>query len=278
MHDIDRIMNEEFNQEYGFLNEGEGEYEYEGEYEGEYEYEGEGEGEWEWEGEYEGEYEYEGEGEWEGEYEEELLNEQLEYELAAELLTVSNEQELDQFLGKLVRGVGRGLSRFAKSGIGRKLIGGLKSVAKVGLPILGKAAGTFFGGPVGGMLGGKLGSMATKLFEIQAEGMSNEDLEFEMARRFVRLARASTRNTVKNVKKGGSPKGIVTKSIKQAAVKHAPGLLKPGGISQTIGTNKMMTSGSIGGGYSGGGGGDMAGTQSSGTWSRQGNKIVLYGV
>lgn len=258
MHDMDKIMNEEFNQEYGFLNEGE--FGYEGEGEGEWEYAYEGEGEWE------GEWEGEGEWEWEGEGEYELLGEQMEYELAAELLAVSNEQELDQFLGKLVKKVGGGLSKFAKSGIGRSLVGGLKSVAKVGLPIAGKVAGSFFGGPLGGAIGGKLGSMASNLFEIQPGGMSNEDLEFEVARRFVRLAAASTRNTVKNAPKGGSPKAIVSKSIKQAAVKHAPGLLNPGGVGS-----------SIGGGMSGGMSSNGASGQ-SGTWSRQGNQIVLYGV
>lgn len=280
MHDMDKIMNEEFNQEYGFLNEGEyefeGEYEGEGEWEGEWEtayegeYEGEGEGEWEWEGEYEGEYE--------------LLGEQMEYELAAELLAVSNEQELEQFLGKLVKKVGGGLSKFAKSGIGRSLIGGLKSVAKVGLPIAGKVAGTFFGGPLGGAIGGKLGSMASNLFEIQAEGMSNEDLEFEVARRYVRLATSATKNAVNNARKGGgSPKAIVTKSIKQAAVKHAPGLLKTGvssvGGGAVGGFNGGMSggfSGGTSGGYSGGGG-DTFGAQ-SGRWTRQGNQIILYGV
>lgn len=249
MHDMDKIMSEEYNQEYGFLNEGE------------FEYEGEGEWEEEYEGEWEGEFENEGEGEWEGEYGQEMFGEQMEYELAAELLAVSNEEELDQFFGKLVSGVksiGRKAARFAKSSLGRSLIGGLKSVAKTVLPIAGGAAGSFFGGPVGGMIGGKLGSAASNLFEIQSEGMSNEDLEFEVARRVVRLASASTRNTLKNAAKGGSPKAIVTKSIKQAAAKYAPGLLTP--VNAGGGTNGNGSTGQ------------------SGAWSRQGNQIILYGV
>jgi hypothetical protein len=261
MHDMDKVLSEEHEGEYGFLNEGEIGHE----------------GEWEWEGEGEGEGEWEWEGEWEGEFEYELEGEQLEYELASELLAVTNEQELEQFLGKLVRKVGGGLSRFAKSGIGKSLIGGLKSVAKVGLPILGKAAGTFFGGPVGGMIGGKLGSMATKLFEIQSEGMSNEDLEFEMARRYVRLATEATRTAASNARKSAPPKAIATHAIKKAAAKHAPGLMRKTGSTSR---------GSYGGGgsssYAGGGGGgyssDDRGSAQSGTWSRQGNQIVIYGV
>lgn len=265
MHDMDRIMNEEFNEEYGFLNENE--MGYEGEWEGEWA----GEGEWEWEGE--------GEWEWEGE----TLNEDTEYELAAELLSVSNEEELDQFLGKLVRKVGSGVSRFAKSGIGRTLIGGLKSVAKVGLPIAGKLAGGFFGGPVGAAIGGKLGGMASKLFEIQGEGMSNEDLEFEMARRYVRLASSATRNAATAAKRGGPPKQIATQAIKKAAARHMPGLLKNRSI--VMGGH---SAGLSGGGSYGGGGGSYGGSSyasgadasegQSGTWSRRGNRIILYGA
>ncbi len=271
MHNMDRIMSEEFGQEYGFLNEGEynPEHEYEGyEFGHEFSQEGEWEGEWEWEGEYEYEGEWEWEGEYEGEYEGELYSEEMEYELAAELLAVTNEQELEQFLGKLVSRVGRGISRFAKSGLGRKLIGGLKSVAKVALPIAGKAVGTFFGGPLGGMVGGKLASAATKLFEIQTEGMSNEDREFEVARRYVRFATSATRNTARNAKKGMPPKAAAVKGIKQAAAKHAPGLLSPAGTAG-------------GGGASAGMGGspfDGSPSGQSGTWTRQGSQIILSGV
>lgn len=251
MHNIDRIMNEE--NEYGFLQGEEEAYGYEFDFEGENEHEGE------W-GIFQGEEEWE----WAGEYEDEYLNEDMEYELASELLAITNEDELDQFLGKLVRRVGGGISRFAKSGLGKSLIGGLKSVAKVGLPMLGKVAGTAFGGPLGGMIGGKLGSFASRMFEIQGEGMSNEDLEFEVARRYVRLASAATRNTIKTAKKPGSPKTKVTAAIKKAAAQHAPGL------ARTISTNINTTGG---GSYS------MSDpSRQSGTWSRQGNRIILHGV
>src|ERR1041384_6023622 len=99
MHNIDRTTNE-YEFENAFENEGEGEFEFE--------FEGEGEGEFEFEGELEGEA--------------------LEMELATELLGVSNEQELEQFLGSMFKKVARGVSNFAKSGIGKSLIGGLKSI------------------------------------------------------------------------------------------------------------------------------------------------------
>ena len=44
---------------------------------------------------------------WSGESDSEVLSETDELEMAAELLAVTNEQELDQFLGDLIRKVGR---------------------------------------------------------------------------------------------------------------------------------------------------------------------------
>ncbi len=226
MHNMDRILNEDIGQEYGYLNEGE----MHPEFGSAHEYAHEGEGEWEWAGEGEGEWE----GEWadEGEYGHELSHEQyeqMEYEMASELLAVTNEAELDQFFGKLVSRVGRGVSKFAKSNVGRSLIGGLKSVAKVGLPIAGKVVGGFFGGPIGGKIGSKLGSMAANLFELEMEGMSTEDREFEMARRVVRLSTTATKRAVTTARKnpGAPPRAIAANAIKQAAAQHIPRLLKP---------------------------------------------------
>ena len=84
MHDIDRTTYEA-----GF-----GGYESE---DHEFGYEGEGEGE---------SYEMYGEDETYGEGES-PFSESEEMELAAELLNVSNEQELDQFIGKLLKKAGR---------------------------------------------------------------------------------------------------------------------------------------------------------------------------
>ena len=42
-------------------------------------------------------------------------------DLASELLTITSDQELDQFLGKLARSVVRNASKFVKSPIGKAL-------------------------------------------------------------------------------------------------------------------------------------------------------------
>jgi len=241
MHNIDRTTSEfEFENEF--------------EYEGEGEFEFEGEGEFEFEGEYEGEGEFEFEGELEGEA--------LELELATELLGVSNEQELEQFLGKLFKKVGKGVSNFAKSGVGKSLLGGLKTIAKKALPIAGGALGNFLVPGLGGAIGSKLGSAASNLFELELEGLSNEDREFEVARRFVRLATDATKKATTAARAGAPPKVAAASALKRAAANHAPGLLRkrrgfagrgPGG---RMGGGRMgrMGAGRMGGGRMGGGG------------------------
>jgi hypothetical protein len=117
-----------------------------------------------------------------------LMQEAEEMELATELLEVSNEHELDQFLGSLISKVGKGLGDFVKSPVGQALGGVLKSAAKAALPIAGSALGGLVGGPAGAALGGNLASSAGHMFGLELEGLSSEDREFEVARRFVRLA------------------------------------------------------------------------------------------
>src|SRR6185295_20410483 len=109
---------------------------YESDYEGQFsdmegDYEG---GDYE-AGDYEaGDYEpdYEGEQEWgyqgEGEagYGEGPFSEEQEIEMAAELLSVAEEGEMDQFLGKLLRRAGKAVGKFVPPGAGQALLGLLR--------------------------------------------------------------------------------------------------------------------------------------------------------
>ena len=199
--------------------------------------------------------------------EESPLDEVEEMELAAQLLEITSEEELDQFLGSVFKKVWRGVKK-----IGKPLGGLLKKVAKVGLPILGKAAGTFFGGPVGGMIGGKLASGATKLFGLELEGMSPEDQEFEVARRFVRLAASAAKNAEKLPPGAASPKAAKRALIK-AARRHAPGLLRRkrgGGGRLGPDMNEPAANGA-----------DTDGTtpgsqRSYGRWIRRGRQVIIF--
>lgn len=143
------------------------------------------------------------------------LSEATAAELAAELLGLGSEAELDRFFGKIFRGIKKGIGaigRFAKKGIsalgrGLKAVGkvalpALKGLAKVGLPILGKVAGGFFGGPVGAALGSKLGSFAGKLVGGLEMEMGSLEQEHEVARRYVHFVADSARNLMRRPSTG----------------------------------------------------------------------------
>ena len=216
----------------------------------------------------EGEY-FEGE---EGEYGYETeFDEVEEMELAAELLEITDEAELDQFLGNVFKKVGK----FFKSGVGRKLGGILKGVAKTALPMVGGALGSFVAPGVGTALGSKLGSAAGGLFGLELEGLSPQDQEYEVARRFVRLAQSAAKRA-KQLQSVLPPDSAARKAVTDAARKHAPGLLQAlGGIQSALGGFQFEAAAPQGAMSPQNGG---AGGGRSGRWIRRGRKIILIGV
>lgn len=173
-----------------------------------------------------------------------ILDDAEEMELAEELLSVTDDAEMDQFIGKLFRKVKKGVGRFMKSSVGRKLGGMLKQHAKKFLPQIGKKMGfdSFDPGKLGGMLG----------FEL--EGLDPEDQEFEAARSFVRLAAEAAKNASK-APSTANPVQVAKSALARATRSHAPGLLRrsaPQMFPQSSGR--------------------------SGKWIRRGRKIVLYGA
>jgi uncharacterized protein (DUF697 family) len=220
------------------------------------------------EGGYNQEWEQENDMEYMGEYQQEAgLNEELEMELAAELLNVTNEQELDQFLGKLIKKAAGAVKTFARSSAGRAIGGILKSAAKKALPIAGAALGTAFGGPLGGSIGGKLGSMATKLFELELEGMSNEDKEFEVARAYVRFANDAVKKAARNPRHRYVPNQVAKQSVVSAAQRYAPGYLRRRRPYRPAARPVQATDWTAPA--------EMDSNGSSGTWYREGNQIIL---
>lgn len=215
-------------------------------------------------------------GQYEGGYELEMqespLHEAMEMELAAELLEVTNEAELDRFLGNLIKRVGRTVGRVVRSPIGRALGGVLKPLAKAALPIAGRAVGTFFGGPVGGMIGGKLADTAGRLFGLELEGLSAEDREFEVARRYVRLAATAANNATT------APPNVDPQSVARGAVAAAARVVAPGltGVPrpQPVGNGGVPGAGRP---YSGGFQVPTGGRR-RGIWVRRGRSIILHGV
>lgn len=150
------------------------------------------------------------------------FNEAEELELTMELLSVSNEAELDQFIGSVFKGALKGLKRVG-SAIGKvaKPLGGvLKGIAKTALPFVGGALGSMIPIPgVGTMIGRAAGTALSKALEMEFEGMDMEEQEFEMARRFVRIAGSAAQQAAD----GGSPQEAVLQALRQ----HAPAIELP---------------------------------------------------
>jgi hypothetical protein len=151
-----------------------------------------------------------------------VFNETEELELAAVLLEVTNERELDRFLANLIAKAERAIGRHLSSPIKQALCGLLKSVAKNALPMLGSA--------LGAQIGGQLASVAGRVFGLELEGLSPEDKEFEIAKSFVRFAGAAVRNAV-YTPVATAPQAVAQKAIRQAARHHAPGLQQRTGAS-----------------------------------------------
>ena len=181
-----------------------------------------------------------------GETSDEVFGEDEVERLAAELLSVSNEDELDHFLGSMLRKVGGAIGSAVRSPVGRALGGMLKGVVKKALPMAGAALGNMVLPGVGGAIGGKLASAAGSMFGLEVEGLSGEDQQFEVAKQFVRLAADATKSAAQ-APTSSDPAGAARAALMQSAQRFAPGLLS----------------------------GRNGPTGNSGRWIRRGSSIVL---
>lgn len=187
-----------------------------------------------------------------------------EMELAADLLGVTNEAEMEGFLGN----VWRRFRQFAGSPTGRQVGGWIRNIARRNLPTLGRAVGTALAGPGGGDIGSQLAAGAGQVFGLELEGLSPEDQEFEVARRVVRLAVEAGKNAAQAAP-GADPKEVARRALLLAAKKHAPGLLRrlppaTGAVTPAAGAVTR---------------GEARRCSCSGYWRRlSNNRIVLEGV
>jgi hypothetical protein len=188
----------------------------------------EGEGPSQYEGPYENEGEYEGEANWAGEGEAAgPFSEAEEIALAAELLSVSNEAELEEFLGNLWKGIKKVGSFVGK--IAKPFAGVLKAVAKKALPFVGGALGSLIPIPgVGTAVGSALGGALSKALEMEFGEMELEDREFEMARRFVRIAGTAAQQLAQETPDSYSLTAIES-ALAAAAQKHLQHFQPPSG-------------------------------------------------
>ena len=190
----------------------------------------------------------------------EVFGEAEQMELASEMLEISSEAELDRFLGDLIKRAGQAVGKFVSSPEGRALGGVLRGAAKQVLPTVGSAIGGYLGGPTGAQLGGQAASAAGRILGLELEGLSAEDREFEVARRYVSFAGEAVKNLAL-APPSSDPRTAANTAAALAAQTHAPGLLR---TDPQMGTEPPVSA--------------RLPTGHSGRWMRRGNKIVLYGI
>jgi uncharacterized protein (DUF697 family) len=172
------------------------------------------------------------------------LNETDEMELAMELLGVSSEAELDQFLGKMLKGAWRGIKKVASGPLGSAL----KALAKKALPFVGGALGSLIPIPgVGTAVGSALGGALSKALEMEYGELEEAEQELEMARSFVRIANDAAQQ-VANTRSDQHPQAIVHAALNSAIQRHLPHAQNA--MAQTVKSH-------------------------SGQWTRSNNTIVL---
>lgn len=210
----------------------------------------------------------------------ELLSEAEEMELAMELLSVSNEDEMEQFLGKMFRGIGRGLKKVGRF-LGRKVLpaigGALKGLAKKALPFIGGALGSFIPIPgVGTALGTALGGAVSKALEMELGELESEEVELEAARRVVRIA-ATAAHQASGAPPHANPEAVVRNALLAAVRAHLPSFAANEAELMAEAEAEMEAAGEYEGEYEGQYATE-AGLASSGRWVRRGRQIVLQGA
>lgn len=186
----------------------------------------------------------EAEGEAEGE--DDMFDEIEQAELASELLSVSDDHELDRFIGRLIKRGRRALSGAMAKRLGRLVKGAVKTV----LPAVAPMAGAAIAGPAGARLASNLAPHLSSLLGMELEGLSPEDQELEAAKQLVRLAGAAIDNAA-SAEPGTSPEVAARDAMIDAARRHAPGLVRTTGGPRAA---------------------------QRGAWVRRGNTIVLLGA
>jgi hypothetical protein len=201
------------------------------------------------------------------------LSESEEMQLAADLMEIQSEEEFENFLDGIISGIAKAAGGFLNSSAGKELGKYLKGAAKKLLPLAGTAIGGYFGGPAGAGIGGNIaGSLAGSL------EMEQDELEWETAKTFVRLAADAAKNAALSPP-GETPEETARQAVADSAQMHAPALIVPapppnsfpplpqmGPVSPVPFPPMAQKCPVCGGGHH------------RGRWMRRGNQIVLFGI
>jgi hypothetical protein len=182
--------------------------------------------------------------------------------LAAELLNVSSDQEFGRLVSGLIKRATNIVGKKGWSHAFGRLRQMLEGLGHQLLPLGGAAVGNLVAPGVGGVVGSSLMSEAGRLFGVETEGMSPEDEQYEIARRYIRLVGAAAQE-VAQTPPVAPPEQIAQHALMTAAQQHAPGLMiAPIGMSpqpRPYGHRRPRG-------------------RRQGTWTRHGDTIVLHGV
>jgi hypothetical protein len=137
---------------------------------------------------------------------------------AAQLLDVTNEAELESFLGRLVDSAVRRAGVRVPAATRGALVAVLRRTAERTLSTL----TTALGDPLGpAEVGPSAAETAARVYGLELEGMSAEDRDYEIARQFLRFARAVAARAAR------APAAAVGAAVAGASRELAPGLLPP---------------------------------------------------
>jgi hypothetical protein len=161
--------------------------------------------------------------------------------MAAELLGLSSEQELDHFLTDFLKRAGDLAGKFLNSAQGKAIGGILKGIAPKVVPMLANAIAPGIGGPIASALG------------LELEGLSPEDQEFEAAKQYIRLGAEAVKQAV------GAPEGVDPRAVAETAMTRAAQQFAPGLLHGNADAAPAMQ-------------------RQSGRWVRRGRHIILHGV
>jgi hypothetical protein len=188
------------------------------------------------------------------------LTEAQELALASEVLEISNEEELEEFLGDLWNATKAAASSAYNSDVVRAAIPGLKAVGAAVLP---KAAGWLadrYAPGTGGIASAGVQAAVDQWLKEELEGLSGEDREFEVARRYVRFANDVLQRAAQVPDRVVAPPVAAQVVLRDATREHVPGLVP------------FLVQLDNGGTVPGGRGVEAA---ASGRWTRQGSSIVI---
>jgi hypothetical protein len=227
------------------------------------------------------------------------FHEEEEMELAAELLAANNDQELDHFLGRMMRRSHPRFGRRIGAGRMRSLGGWLKGAVRRIFPRSHRYRWRFqpnMGGydpydqddsygydpynPYSPF--SQLGQDSGEVLGLEMEGLSPEDREFNAARKLVRLA-GTAASTAAAIPESTPPEKAAEQAVAHAAQIHAPGLLRTEGTDNHAPEHAHHDPGhDVHGTHRGGGFGGEPHHHShhpkTGQWVRHGDRIILHGL